>query len=203
MMPATVTRSPSPSSSRSPISCVLCAPAGRRRPEQRVVGHELTEHLLLEAEERPLVELLARRARTRRSRPHVRRRRRRARTVRRPRPCARRRSDRTPCPVLDQERPAPVPERVERTGEDQALEHPLREDRRVDLAAEVGERLERALGARAPRSPAARRRRPRCAPPTARSGSPDRRRSAGAKSCSDSFTSGGRTSMPIARHAFR
>ena len=47
--------------------------------------------------------------------------------------------------VFLQHAAARVPERVERPGQDQALQHLLVQDARVDLAAEVGERLEQAL----------------------------------------------------------
>ena len=119
-------------------------------PEQRVVGHELPEHLLLQAQEGPLVELVGR--------DHAL-----VDLVRGLFPTAEQRElpgglglalgrdrDRDLVLVLDEPAPA-VPERVERTRVDQALEHLLRQDRGLHLAAVVGVPGERALGPRAPR----------------------------------------------------
>ena len=97
---------------------------------------------------------------------------------------------RRPCPGAARRA---VAERVERARRRSATRGRASSGRRrIDLAAEVGERRERAVVARASRIALHGALARRCARPTARSGSPARSPGAGAKSVIDSFTSGGK-----------
>ena len=112
---------------------------------------------------------------------------------------------RRPCPGSPDQRASrrAYPSESNAPAKISALQDALREHRRLDLAAEVRERRERALPA------------PRvddladgALPDVAHGRQPVADRAvgspgAGAKSISDSLTSGGRTSMPMPRHAFR
>src|SRR5918995_98522 len=112
--------------------------------EERVIGHELPKHLLLQSKECSPVELVPDQDRfldvRRRSIAAAEQRG----LARRLRLALRGDGNRDLLVRLDQ-RPARVPERVERARVDQALEHLLREHGRVHLATEVGEARERAL----------------------------------------------------------
>ena len=106
--------------------------------EQRVVGHELAEHLLLETQQRALVELGAPQHRfvdLARGPVAATEERELARRLRLALGGDRRRH----LLLVLVQTASGIPEGVERAGQDQALEDLLREDPRIDLAAEIGE----------------------------------------------------------------